>query len=207
MSWLRKKSSKPQRQPKAEEELGGYVFRRSRTLSGSSSPKVKTTKRHTDMESSRLQSHTLRRRRRKLSLLLACMLILVAGTYWLMTQYAVNVKTITYTPAPSLQPSKDRYAVMISKYFKAHPLERFRFILNNARLSEYVSQKLPEVVSISSSGGEIGYGNYNIELRKPVIDWKLGSKEYLVDATGIAFSKNYYTKPEVSVIDRSNLKY
>lgn len=205
MAWLKKKSPNSQRQPKGNEELGGYTFRRSRTISGSASPNVKTTKRHTEMESSRLQSHHLRRRRRKLSFLLICVLILIAITYWLMSQYAINTKTIVYEPTPSVQPAFGRYSSVIDKYFSAHPIERFRFMLNDARLSEYVSQALPEVTSITSTGGEIGYGNYKIILRKPVIDWKLGTKEYLVDATGAAFSKNYYAKPSVSVIDKSNL--
>ncbi len=205
MAWLRKKSSKSQRQPKVEDDSNGYVFRRSRTLSGSSSPKVKTTKRHSDMQSSRLQSHFLKRRRRRITMLLISLLVLIAGTYWLMTQYATSVKSISYSPQPSLQPSKARYASVIDKYLSAHPLERFRFTLNEVRLSQYVSQSLPEVASIFSTGGEIGYGKYKINLRKPVIDWRLGNKEYLVDAKGVAFSKNYYSKPEVSVVDKSNL--
>ena len=122
-----------------------------------------------------------------------------------MTQYAANTASISYSPSPQVAPNKVRYQTVIDKYLRAHPLERFRFALNDARLSQYVSQLLPEVTDIASTGGGVGYGSYRINFRKPVIDWRLGSREYLVDASGVAFSKNYYQKPTVSVIDKSSL--
>lgn len=206
MSLFRKKSPNRPRQPRIEDDSSGYTFRRSRTLPGSSSPNVKTTKRHTDMQqSSRLQSHALKRRRRQIVAILVVLIVLIIGTYWLMTQYVANVESISYSPAPQTTPNKTRYESVIDKYLRAHPLERFRFVLNDARLSQYISQKLPEVVSVSSVGGGIGYGDYKINLRKPIIAWQLGGREYLVDSSGAAFSKNYYQKPAISVIDKSNL--
>ena len=206
MALFRKKPPSRPRQPRIEDDSSGYTFRRSRTLSGSASPNVKTTKRHADMQqSSRLQSHALRRRRRKMIAILALLIVLIFGTYWLMTQYAANTSTISYSPAPQVSPNNMRYKTIINKYLRAHPLERFRFALNDGRLSQYVSQQLPEVVNITSTGGGIGYGDYEINLRKPIVDWKLGGREYLVDSNGVAFSKNYYQKPTISVIDKSDL--
>ncbi len=205
MALFKKETPRRTRQPKIEDDSSGYTFRRSRTLSGSSSPNVKTTKRHADMQSSRLQFHSLRRRRRHITAILIVVIMLIVGTYWLMTQYAASATSISYSPSPQVTPDKARYQNIINKYLQAHPLERFRFVLNDARLSQYVSQALPEVADITGNGGGIGYGSYKISLRKPVIDWRLGSREYLVDASGVAFSKNYYQKPAVSVIDKSSL--
>lgn len=101
------------------------------------------------------------------------------------------------------QPPSQAYTQAIYDYLGGRPAQRFRFVLDVGELSAAVVKKHPEVESITvfqsvSSGTE-----FKVMLRQPTASWKIGAKQYYVDAKGESFEKNFYPPPPVIVTDKS----
>lgn len=201
MAWWGKKNSQPaRRQPRYMTGQDNASFRRSRTLSD----RVPTEQQKE--QSARLQEHARARRRHIIRIV---MIIAIVGGilfYWLLTQYALTVRSVSFAPLPTKAPQEQRYKDVISDYLYKYPVERFRFILNEKRFSEYLGKKLPEVSTAKSSGGGIGYGDYTVALREPLVGWQVGERQYLVDKNGVSFNQNYFNAPSVNVVDQSGVK-
>jgi cell division septal protein FtsQ len=203
----RRKEELVRRNPQLMAGQDTYTFRRSRTLTGSSSSSIKAANEtQAQIKSPRLKSHELRQHRRRVTTALFGCLILAGALYWLLTQFVANITTISYNPIVKRQAEHMAYIETIQSYLRTHPFERFRFALNKEAMLEYLQSKMPEVASINSIEGQgIGSGAISLGLRRPVVGWKVGSQQYYVDANGVSFRHNYFDSPGVTVRDQSGI--
>ena len=51
----------------------------------------------------------------------------------------------------------------------------------------------------------VGASTINLEFRRPAIVWQTGNTRLYVDDTGVAFTRNYYAEPTVSIVDQSGI--
>lgn len=199
-----KKPVEPVRQPHLSGTDEAYLFRRSRTLTGSLSSSVRAANESSaDLQSDRLRHHTLTTRRRKLGGVLLLSLLAVGGISYLLGQYISHVTTVTSVIPLSQRAS---YEQAVSTYLSEHPTQRFRFSLNQAALLAYVQSKYPEVSTIAvTDGGFFRPSDFTPVLREPVAAWTLGSKTLYIDRQGVAFEVLYTTPPALLVEDRTGI--
>ncbi len=194
------------RQVSAMDNNRDSSFRRNRTLTGSISNNLSTTHHRTDMESPRTKAHHLAMQRRKIGVVLLIVVAIAAIIFGLLMQFTARVTVAVSDPSISSAIDKKTYENAINDYLSSNPLERLRFALNRSRLSDYLVQKLPEVDGLSSVKlGQIGETNFVLTMRRPVAGWTIGTKQYYVDAKGIAFEHNYYLNPGVEIVDQSGV--
>lgn len=183
-----------------------YTFKRNRTLTGSASPHVSTVSEPTaDLRSPRTHAHHLAHQRRKIGSLFIA--VAFAGLVVAGLLYEFTAQPATSVSDESLSIDRVRYDGVIDEYLGRRPVERLRFTLDDARLTEYVQRELPEVESIRKDGsGGFGVTNFVVTVRKPIAGWLIGDRQYYVDATGVPFEKNYYPPPTVRVVDNSGIQ-
>jgi hypothetical protein len=139
-----------------------------------------------------------------LSLYLFCALLALATGGVLITQFVGKVTAVETTPNGAIDTSK--YTQVLDDYYGAHPFERFRFALNTQRLSEYLTQKAPEVSNMKITGASgIAQATMTLTFRQPVVVWEISRQKYYVDADGHDFNLNYYPEPTVVVKDQSGI--
>lgn len=200
MIFRRKTTNKRTRQPQLMEGQDDLSFRRSRTLQGTTSSSVKSANRkRTQLQSKRLKKQQQHRRRQLAITGFFSLVIIALGLYYLISQYSAEVKSVSFTPNTTQSPSADMYKKATKQYLDAQPAERFRFALNEKGLSQFVTDKLPEVKRVQSSGK----GSFKIELRRPVASWEIAHTQSFVDEEGSSFTRNYFETPSVVVIDNS----
>lgn len=207
MGLFKKKQEVPIRSPRITEQNESLTFRRSRTLTGSSSETVRTvSEERAQIRSPRLKEHELRSHRRRLGVYLFGVILAMSAILLLLSQFigVVNVKVNSSQPLVST-PDADRYGQLINDYFAARPAERFRFALNEETLRSYMQEKAPEVASISFDNTGLATADADINFRVPVVAWELPSGRSYVDGEGHAFAKNYYNEPSVTVKDDSGI--
>lgn len=193
-----------QRQPVTETE-DSSVFRRGRTLTGSASSLVRTSNEgQADLKSSRVQMHELKQKRRRLFALLAIVSGLVVGLYLLMSQFTAYPITQA-SPDPSMR-LDETYSKAIGKYLNDHLGERWRFMTNMGRLTEYVQTIAPEVEMITLNGSP-GFGKslFTITFREPIASWNIGNNELYVDGDGVPFQRSYFGSPSLRIDDQSGM--
>ena len=201
----RRQNDIPVREP-AIPKPDQYTFQRNRTLTGSTSNKLSSTHHHTDLESPRTQAHHLAIQRRKICATLLTVVAIAAVLSFLLFQFTAKVTAVSGDSTVSRSVDSAVYETAINDYLGANPLERFRFALNESKLTSYLAQKLPEVESVSSvSSGGIGNTDIGLMMRRPVAGWTISDKQYFVDSHGIAFERNYYANPDVEIVDQSGI--
>jgi hypothetical protein len=99
------------------------------------------------------------------------------------------------------------YQKLFVEYYRKHPLERFRFMTDHARLLAWLQHEMPEVQAVHPAGTQgFGVSRYEIIARTPVAGWVVDDKRYYVDAAGATFTENHYQEPRVSVVDNSGAR-
>jgi len=194
------------RRPKLMAGQDELSFRRSRTLTGSRSHAVRAARvGRAVLQSDRLKKQILRRRRRLILAGLIGLLVIISGLYYLVSQYSTSVRTLTFEPSIGLsqQPPAELYQKAILSYLQVQPAQRFRFALDSHRLTSAVRRQHPEIASVEATGGGMGYSDFTLTFRTPIVSWKLADKQYFVDESGETFEKNYGPSPSVNVVDRS----
>lgn len=199
--WAKKKS----RQPQLMDGQAGYVFRRSRTLTGTTSARVPVAARSKgQLKTARLKLHELRLHQAQLLKALgglACIAGIVA--------YCI----ITFITAPQVgfaqaggQPNIKQYHQSIQSYFGYNFFERFGFALRPSELELFLKEQHPEirtaVVTRNWYGGDAGLTLY---FRQPLLVWQTGNQTFFVDDTGTAFQYNHFAAPDVVVTDQSGI--
>lgn len=207
MRLFRKKEDVPIRSPRITQQNESLTFRRSRTLTGSSSDQIRTASEgRAQIRSPRLQEHELRSHRRKLGGYLVAVLVVMGGILLLLNQFIGIVAINIQSSQPLVKtPDETRYSRLIDEYFAARPIERFRFALNEDTLRDYMQKKAPEVASIKFDNTGIATANADIVFRVPVVVWELPSQRSYVDGDGYAFANNYYNEPSVTMKDDSGI--
>lgn len=170
-------------------------FQRNRTLTG----------RHTDaVVSTRIHSHSLHARRKKLMTILAGVVLAGIALTILLFQFTARPVVVSSGTTQVQNADEARYDDIINKYLQANPLERFRFALNTAQLLVWLQKDAPEVAAITEVESDgLGVTKYTFALRKPIATWSIGGRQYFVDEEGETFDKNYFNTPSVQVVDNS----
>ena len=182
-----------------------YAFRRNRTLTGSASSQVvSTSESNAQLKSARVQVHELAQRRRHISGILALVLLGVVLFSFLVFQFTAQLVVRTSDVSRSLGPV---YEKAIDEYFARQPIERLRFLLREDALNDYVQTVAPEVASVKSDGfAGLGRSLFIVEMRRPIAGWSIRGVQHYVDASGVSFVYNHYSKPQVQIIDNSGIQ-
>lgn len=195
-------------QPSAEAKKPSSVaFKRNRTLIGSGSNLLKTPEfNSSDFESPRAQIHHLNRQRRRILAILSTIALSTVGLLLILSNFTATVTVGSGDVALSKSLDESLYEKSIQDYLNNNPISRFIFVLNQSALTDYVSSKLPEVVSVSRKGlSNFGNTTFILELRKPIAGWQINDKQYYVDSKGIPFERNYFSNPDVQIVDNSGV--
>ncbi len=215
MSMLRKKSKGvPARRQDASTENRvpmqtqdrQHIFSRNRTLTGSTSSYVGDATRQADLQSPRGHIHHLARKRRRIGMVFLTVLLISAGLFALLTQFTAVV-TVSVSDATLSKNIDDTvYVKAVNGYLSLHPFSRLRFALDTAALQNYLVNVTPEVADVQSIAFQsIGVTNIVLSMRQPVAVWAIQSKQYFVDANGVAFERNYFANPSVQIVDESGV--
>lgn len=185
-----------------------YSFRRNRTLTGSLASHVGSANESgSELKSSRVHAHELRRHRRKLFWLFVASAVVVAGLgYGIYNSIALPVVTADESIPAS---EKRQYEDGIQSYLGQHFFERSRLTLNTDRLTAYLQDiGNPEIEAVSSDMQFAGLGMSRLHLsfRQPVVSWRAGDTLLYVDAEGNAFERNYFAAPSVQVVDQTGIQ-
>ena len=198
-------SSTERRAPAATDNRQ-YIFARNRTLTGSTSSRVSDSGRSSDLESPRSHAHNLALRRRKIGFVFLVVLGIATFLFILLLQFTAVVTVSVSDTSLAKKLDDAAYEKAINDYFSIHPLSRLRFALDKTDLKNYLVTAVPEVADVVDvSLGSIGETNVTLSMRHPVAGWTIDSKQYYVDANGVAFDKNYFTDPTVQIVDNSGV--
>jgi len=191
----------------SEEELEQrYAFRRNRTITGSVSSRVASANESgADLKSPRVQAHELAKKRRHIGGTLLFVLACSLGLFTLVFQFTAD-PIVRITGDASIQPD-DTYEKAIQDYLGAQPAERLRFLLDETKLTEFLQRKAPEIQTVDVEGASgFGTSTFAITMRTPIAGWNVGGKQRYVDASGVAFARNYFASPSVQIIDKSGIQ-
>jgi hypothetical protein len=204
--WAKKKQDKNTRNPRLMEGQDSYIFRRSRTITGTKSPEVTASAaRRGQFKTERITLMELREHRQQIVRFLAgCMLACVILAF-----LVVNFIVSPQVHAPqkgTRQPNITNYQKSIYHYFDDHPFERFGFLMRPDDVEAEIIRNHPEVRGVSVMRDWYG-GNVQFALafRTPLLVWKTGAKQFYVDAQGVAFNYNHFAEPTLSVTDQSGI--
>jgi cell division septal protein FtsQ len=203
---LFKKKQQTGRQPQLMAGQNDYVFRRSRTLTGSVSAQVTTpAASRGQLKTDRLKLHELKAHRRKILRMLGVVLLIIACISFLLANFIISPSIIASQPSDKPVQSAAYRDTMYS-YFADHPMERFGFLLNQTNIERYIKQKHTEIQTVSVERDWYG-GNVRIDVffRTPLLVWKTGNQQFYVDNQGIAFAYNHFAEPAVAVTDQTGL--
>lgn len=183
------------------DDTGAYAFRRSRTMTGSSSDTVRAAAElHADLQSDRLKHHVLRKKRRHISVYLAVVLA-CAGSLTLMLNTFISSVVMTNRTADDVS-----YQQTINKYLAAYPSERFSFALREDALLAVIQDKHPEVRTVAITAQPwLQPAQATIGLRTPIASWTIGATKYYIDNNGVAFQKNTAAEPSLVVEDNTGI--
>ncbi|MDB5167497.1 MAG: hypothetical protein JWN26_642 [Candidatus Saccharibacteria bacterium] len=183
-----------------------YIFARNRTLTGSTSSRLSDVGHSSDLQSPRKTAHHLAQRRRKIGMVFLVVLGIVAVLFILLLQFTAVVTVSVSDTSLSKKLNESAYEKAINDYFGIHPLSRLRFALDKTDLKNYLVNVVPEVADVVDvSLGAIGETNVTLSMRHPVAGWTINSKQYFVDANGVAFEQNYFADPSVQIVDDSGV--
>lgn len=184
-----------------ERERENNTFRRNRTLTGSISSRIATVSEGSaDMKSARVHAHELTHRRRHVGVLFLGVMLVSFLLMGLIGQFTARV-VVKADVASSLDGT---YQEAIQSYLMSRPAERLRFLLDTAKLTQYLQSRTPEVAAVKEvRWSEFGTSEFVVEMRQPVAGWAIQNKQQFVDVSGVAFARNYYSTPTVQIIDNS----
>lgn len=209
MRWKKQKTEQPRRR-QASDNLAAAegqraLFKRNRTLTGSSSASVvSATELSGDFRSPRVHAHHLSAHRRRLSTVLTIVVIAIALLTWLLYEFTATVRVAPTESSAMIE--TDRYQKIIDDYYSVHPIERLRLLTNDKLLSEHVRREAPEIETVRVAGSAgFATSQFDLVLRKPIASWLIGTTQYYVDKDGVAFQRNYFEQPAVRIIDQSGV--
>lgn len=203
MKWWSKKQL---RVPKLMQGQSGYAFRRSRTLTGSTSEKVAPSAESSgQLKTARLKNHEHRARFKYFAKVLAVWLALAGLVTFLVAMY-IREPNIGFVGSSHSQPDKIAYQSTIKNYMAKNPLQHFSFSVMPRGANEFIKSNHPEVDNVVISrnwyGGDV---LFEVIFRKPLIMWQLGDESFYVDSEGEAFKFNNYDPPQLVVSDKSGI--
>ena len=203
------KSEAPRRRrPVESAERPQQEFKRGRTMAGSTSHTLRTSQAHAlQAATPREKVHHLSHMRRKLTVFLVSSLVGIICIAIFLQQFTASV-LVSFDDVPHDAAMAARYERSIQNYLSRNPLERLRFNLNEARLTQHVQNEYAEVREVKSRGFEaLVTTEFEVSVREPVVSWQVDDVVYYVDADGVSFARNYYSEPQVKIVDNSGVDY
>jgi len=183
-----------------------HVFKRNRTITGTTSVYLDGVGIDTDLESPRKHTHKLSITRRKVAGTLLTVVAAIIAIGFLVSHLTARVAVGVSDTSISKPIAKARYEKVISEYLDSNPLSRLSFLLDEKALTNYVTLKLPEVEQIYQKGmSGLGETSFVIKMRTPIAGWGINGKQYYVDSSGIPFEENYFSLPVVQIVDKSGV--
>lgn len=202
----RRQPVRRQRSAQTKNDSDSGLFRRNRTLTGSSSASVKSANElNSAIKSPRAKAHSLTKKRRKLGSMLFIVMMCIAALLTILLQLTVDPVISTDDGLSSRE--KQQYVESIQDYYSSRPIERLNFLLNEDQLESYLQTKHPEVSGLDrvSSAGFVRT-SFTLSMRHPVASWTISGHTEYVDANGMAFKVNYFKKPKVEIVDKSGVE-
>ncbi len=183
------------------------LYTRGRTRAGATSHTLRAAdERALHAATPREKVHHLTHLRRRLSIVLSVLLVVIICLAFFLQQFTARV-TVDFGDAPRVADNAT-YEQVLQAHLTQNPLDRLRFNMDDERLTAFVTSKLPEVESVAQTGyGGLVTSDFAITLRKPVVSWQVEDKQYFVDAHGVSFTKNVYPAPVVKIVDNSGVEY
>lgn len=185
------------------------TFRRSSTITGSSSHQVASASELAgQMQSPRAKAHHLHRRRRYVAMLLLGSLVAVGVLLVLLYQVIGTVNISLYGQiAPISKKDQAYYQQQIQNYFSRYPLQRLRIFINKQQLVEFLqSESITEVREVTSvMPDRLGSALITLKMREPVAGWIIHGTQQFVDIDGVVFERNFFRDPKVYIRDESAL--
>lgn len=205
MGIFKKKQQHAQvRKARISDNNDAYIYRRSRTMTGSLSNSVRSaSETHATLRSDRLKHHDLKLTRRKIVWLLLGCLAAIALLYGLLMQFIWSVNI----PRGNLGASQQQtYQARIESYLSSHPGERFFITLDKNNLLTYVQEAYPEIKTLTLEPTAIFKpATVSVELRQAIAAWTLQGKTYYIDEHGTAFTREPLVKPSLVVEDKTGI--
>jgi cell division septal protein FtsQ len=199
------RKKEPVRNPRAGTDDQGYVFRRSRTLTGTTSNKVNpTAESRSQLKTVRLQAHELHQFQRRVARVLVVVMAVIAVLCYLLVTY-ISTIAVRYSQ-PGGSPQTAAYQQTIQQYFTKHPMERFGFSINRKQFASDMQAAHPELSSVDIDKDWYG-GNvrFMLQFRHPLLVWETGGHRFYVDNQGAAFEYDHFGGKYVSVSDQSGI--
>ncbi|HEU5187296.1 MAG TPA: hypothetical protein VFT87_02210 [Candidatus Saccharimonadales bacterium] len=181
------------------------MFRRSRTLTGTTSPQVNpSAQKRGQLKTDRLKAHERQQvRQRVLRFLLA--IGCGAGVLWYLGAVFIWTPRVTFAEGTHTPASAD-YQRSIVQILSQPLSERFGFLLPPGKLQAELIKRHSEIkevlVTRSWYGGE---ADFRLVFRKPILVWQTGGQRFYVDDQGVAFTYNHFAEPGVVVTDESGI--
>lgn len=182
------------------------IFRRNRTLTGTTSDCINNVNTTTNLQSPRVKAHHLTTKRRRVMSVLFIVLLSAIILWILVSHFTARVVVGVSDTSISKPIDKSYYEKAIQEYLDNNPTSRLTFLLDKSALNLYIESKTPEVLNVTQQNMiNIGDTGFNIVMRVPVAGWKINDKQYYVDSMGVSFEKNYFSEPSVQIIDESGV--
>lgn len=202
---LFKRSQDRPREPRLDGEASGYVFRRSRTLTGTTSTKVTVgAAQRSQLKTARMQVHDLHVLRNRILKILGVLLVCIAIVGYGVVGY-IGSFNFQY-PQPGGAPKTAGYQKTLQDYFAKHPLERFGFAINQKQLTSDLQTAHPEINGLDITkqwyGGDVAFV---VTFRRPILVWETDGKRFYVDSQGVAFEYDHFGGRYVAVSDQSGI--
>lgn len=207
----KKQSDMPKRRSLEHDEntaapSSSNIFKRNRTLTGTTSNHLSTTNTKTHLESPRTHAHNLSIQRRKATGILLLVIVAAVPMWILISNFTASVRVSLPDTAVPKTIEVSKYEKAIQNYLDINPMSRLTFLLDQPAMSSYLSSKLPEISKIRQREMKgLGVTNFEITMRKPVAGWKINNKQFFVDSNGVPFDKNYFPPPSVQIVDNSGI--
>ena len=182
------------------------IFKRNRTLTGTTSNRLDSVSAKSDLESTRTRVHHLTIQRRKIASIFSIVLLSVILIWILVNNFTATVIVGLSDTAISRHVNVSTYEKVIQEYLDSSPISRLSFLMDQSALTTYVTGKLPEVKDVAMRGSAgVGATNFIITMRVPVAGWKINDRQYYVDSKGMPFEQNYFSAPSVQIVDNSGV--
>ena len=97
------------------------------------------------------------------------------------------------------QPDFDKMVTLTRDYLNRHPFERISFLMNGKGLEQYIIAQIPEIKEVKLQKAGLFTNSLSISLRHPIASFK---NQY-VDSEGVVFGENFYSSPQLEIIDNS----
>jgi hypothetical protein len=119
-----------------------------------------------------------------------------------LTQIYFNATYVSFnddTDSVTHQPDFVKMTTLTQEYLNQHPFERVSFLLNEEALKQYIISRMPEIKEAKLRKASLFANSLSVSLRHPLASFK---NQY-VDSEGVVFKNNFYSSPQIEMVDDS----